>query len=166
MTKLKQSDLSALETLYNEMYVALYAFSLSIVKKHDAASDIVQDAFLLIYNKASSYKDNTNTKAWIYKIVRNLSIDYIRKQKKFISLAEHPEIYISSKYNTLDDIATYELLNYLDETSSQIVILYVFEGFNHSEIAQILNMKEGTVRWKYREALKNLAKKTRGDDCG
>ncbi len=166
MIKLKQGNVNALETIYNEMHVALFAFSLSIVNNNDIASDIVQDAFLQIYHKASTYMDYTNAKAWIYKIVRNLSIDYIRKQKRYIRFVEQSDIDITSKDNTIDDYATYELLNDLDDISKQIVLLYVFEGFKHFEIANILNMKEGTVRWKYREALKILEKKTRGDDCG
>lgn len=163
INRLKGGEISALETLYKEMHVALYAFTLSIVKDHEAASDLVQDAFVQIYSKASLYKENTHPKAWIYRIVRNLAIDHLRKQSKFIRFTENTELNIPSKDSAIENFTIDELLKELDDLSHQIVLLYVFEGFKHSEIAEILDMKEGTIRWKYREALKKLEKSTRGD---
>lgn len=163
--RLKNGEIDALEIIYNEMYVALYAFSLSILKDKDAANSILQDAFILIYQKAELYKESTNPKAWIYTIVKNLITDYLRKDNKIIYFSDINTI-PNKKITDFDNIAINQLINELDEISRQIVILYVFEGFKHKEIANILNLKEGTVRWKYREALKILGEKLRGEVHG
>ena len=166
INRLKNGEIDALEILYNNMYVSLYAFALSIVKNKEAASDIIQDAFVQIYSKVSSFKKQTNARAWLYTIVRNLSIDYLRKQKKILRFTSDYDLSSNESKNGMDNLATYELLDDLDDVSCQIVLLYVFEGFKHYEIAEILHLKEGTVRWKYRKALNTLENKLRGDNDG
>lgn len=130
MFRLKNGEIDALEVLYKEMYIALYAFSYSILKDKDEATNIVQDAFVQIYQKASLYIDSSNPKAWIYTIVRNLIFDYQRKSKKIIKFSNINNI-PNIKIKEFDDIDIYELINKLDEVSRQIIILHIFEGFKH-----------------------------------
>lgn len=95
-------------------------------------------------------------------IAKNITFDYFRKAKNIIPFDESPlKDSQANQFDIYDDAVNYldieKSLLKLSETNSQIAILRAVCGYKHREIAQILSMPEGTVRRRYREAIKHLA---------
>lgn len=173
LRELSDGNIAALEKLYNLMKTTVYAVALAIVRDRNIAEDIVQETFVKVYMKINKYIPNTNPKAWIITITRNLAYDSLRNQKGIISSADFDENYMQDGAEKqaleLDEIILNKLelteeLFKLCEIERQIVVLHVVAGLKHSEISKILNIPEGTVRWKYSSALKKLAERLGGNE--
>ena len=98
--------------------------------------------------------------AWIFTIVKNLTLNMIRSGKYYAS----DDI---SEYNNLSDnfcteemvenrMLIKEALSHLNDTERQIVVLHVLSGMKHTEIAALFSKPYGTVLWTYSSAMKKL----------
>jgi RNA polymerase sigma-70 factor (ECF subfamily) len=173
LRELSNGNIAALEKLYILMKTTVYAVALAIVRNRSIAEDIVQETFVKVYMKIDKYIPNTNPKAWIITIARNLSYDSLRNQNGIITSADFDGNYMldgAEKQDLgLDEIVltrlelTEELFK-LSEIERQVVVLHVVAGLKHSEISKILNIPEGTVRWKYSITLKKLAERLGGNE--
>ena len=157
--KISEGDMNSLEELYNEMYSPIFALSLSIVKRADIAAELTQDTFLHIYNAAGRYKRGGNAGAWVLRIARNLSIDFLRKYKREGdgSLLEFVPSGTDEINHLEAEVTLADIMRYLDSSEREILVLKS-QGYTHKEIAEITKQPEGTVRWKYSEAIKSLRK--------
>lgn len=157
--RIAKNDMQALEEVYNDLYSSVFALALSIVKDTAIAADVTQETFLRVYNSASRFRSSGQGRAWILKISRNLSFDYINKLSR-----ERPEEnleFLSNEDNSYaqseDEITLSAVLSTLSADEREIVVLKS-QGYRHREIADIVNLPEGTVRWKYSESIKKLKK--------
>lgn len=171
LKKLSEGDVKSLEWLYNELKTPVYAFALSMVRSKAAAEDILQDTFIKVYEKASLYKQG-NPKAWVLSITRNLSLDWIRRSKTFCP-KEDEELLNLISTNSPGDISSLKIIDKMEVTSAllkiddmerEIIVLHVIGGLKHIEISRLLEIPEGTVRWKYRKALSKLSKFLGGEN--
>jgi RNA polymerase sigma-70 factor (ECF subfamily) len=175
--ELIKGNIQALEDLYNLMKTTIYAITLAIVRDKSTAEDVVQETFIKVYLNIDKYIPDTNPRAWVISIARNLAYDTLRKQKMVISKVDFEEDYITDEVDEtgmsieesiLDRMElTRELLK-LGEIDRQIVVMHAVGGLKHSEISEMLKIAEGTVRWKYSSALKKLAGRLGGceDESG
>jgi RNA polymerase sigma-70 factor (ECF subfamily) len=173
--ELSKGNIQALEQLYNLMKTTVYAVALAIVRDKSMAEDIVQETFVRVYTKVDKYVPDTNPRAWVVSIARNLAYDSLRNRKGIVSSSgfeegyitdEVEEIGISIDESILDRMELTSLLLKLGETERQIVVLHAVGGLKHSEISEILKIPEGTVRWKYSSTLKKLAERLGGREYG
>jgi RNA polymerase sigma factor (sigma-70 family) len=172
LLEIVNGNMDALQLLYEELRTSIFALILAIVKNRTSAEDLLQETFIRIYTKAYQYKPNTNAKAWIITIARNLSYESLRNNRITNSDIEELTCEDFSNISTLissneDQIInklelTKALLN-LEKTDREIVVLHVVAGMKHSEIGKALCIPDGTVRWKYRLALKKLLKQIGGN---
>lgn len=150
----------AFTKLYSETYKGVFSFIYSYISNYQQSEDLLQDTFIKVRRNIQSYKGG-NGSAWILEIVKNLCIDYIRKEKR------HPEEELeeNSKVGSVEDSHTTKLVihdyinKYLEEDERQIVILHIVNGYKNREIAKLLGLPLGTVLWKYNKAIKILKKK-------
>jgi RNA polymerase sigma factor (sigma-70 family) len=97
---------------------------------------------------------------WIRTIVINSCLDFIKQKQrleKVNELSENVEVHIAPE--AIEKIKTTELLQLirrLAPATGAVFNLYVIEGYNHKEIAQLLNISEGTSKWHLSDARKNL----------
>ena len=155
-------SITAFEQLYSCTYKNIYTFILSIVKCRHTAEDLMHDTYMRIFEKASTYQIGTSLRTWIMTVAKNITYDYLRKMKPFVpyeeNQAENISFYLSGSYeNLIEHIVLEKALKKLSVHDSQIAVLYAVCGYKHKEIAQILSMPEGTVRRRYRQAIKQLA---------
>lgn len=104
----------------------------------------------------------------IVKIAKNITIDYFRKTNRIVLVndktIENNANYNENPYDNLFKRCEIEnALISLSVKDAQIVVLYAVCGFLHREIAEILSTPEGTVRRRYRAAIKQLAKEIGGE---
>ena len=159
LVKTGQGDMRALKSLYESMYSDVFAFTLSILRDPVAAADLTQDTFLRVYEGAPRYQSRGQGKAWILRISKNICLNYLKKQKR-VSAVE-PKVMESLLGQEDADMETPVLLRTLMqelEAKDRALLMLHAKGYIHKEIATIMGMPEGTVRWRYSKALKRLQK--------
>lgn len=152
---LQNGDITALEIVYKEYADKLYSFSLSICKSKEIAEDVTADVFIMLYHYLSAGKLIINLKSFLYSSVRNATYDKLKTSFRYDTFPEN-DIIVSNELDVSEKVAISIALEKLSSGEREIVLLYCYEGFLHKEIAQILNIPEGTVRWKYRNAISKL----------
>ena len=152
-------DMSGLQILYDNFARLLFSVTFTLTGSRETAEDVLQDTFLKVAENAASYKhrENGSVKAWLATICRNLALDSLRKTV--------PTVEIDDNLHTKDtaahidsDLAFFELLSPLDNEEKEIVILKLYSGFRHTEIAKILNQSPHNVRQKFKRAVDKLKK--------
>jgi RNA polymerase sigma factor (sigma-70 family) len=139
------------EMLYRRYAKAMYNLCLIYEGDRDNAKDILQDAFIKIFRNINSFDRKGSLKGWMKKIVTNTAIDHYRKnysEVQFIQIENitHPfsnEESVASILNTKDIISQ---VNRLPNGAQMIFQLYAIEGYSHKEIADLLNISEGTSK--------------------
>lgn len=155
-------NIDAFEQFYHTTYHKVYSFILSMVKCRHTAEDLMHDTYMRVFEKAASYQNGTSVKTWIMTVAKNITYDYFRKCKNTVPFDEnllgynHAHHYDSYE-NAMNHIEIEKALAKLSSLDAQIAVLYAVCGYKHREIAQILSVPDGTVRRRYRGAIKQLA---------
>ncbi|MCX6149658.1 MAG: sigma-70 family RNA polymerase sigma factor [Ignavibacteriales bacterium] len=147
-------------------------FALKMTHDNDESNDLVQSTLLKAFRFFDMYKKGTNTKAWLFKIMKNSFINDYRKMKRepvkvnyedienFYETIKSDEVksrhYNNDDFNNiLDDEITYALSALPDE-SRTIVFLCDIEGYSYEEIADFIGCPVGTVRSRLHRTRKIL----------
>jgi RNA polymerase sigma-70 factor (ECF subfamily) len=126
----------------------------------EEAEEITNDAFLKMFNHLNRYDPLQPFKAWFRTIVVNTAIDSFRKQKKFLHQVDIDQVDV--EYNGVDifsKISADEILKLVQElppSYRMVFSLYVIDGYNHREIADMLGIKEGTSKSNLQDARRKL----------
>jgi len=148
-----------------------YGFAMTIASRYSRdemdAADIVSHAFLKIFKSIHSFDCNKGSlHAWIKRIVINEGLDHIKSRTRFsdnVELETVPEPQISS--SVIEQMGAEEIMEIvkkLPPATHAVFVLYAVEGYNHREIAQKLNISEGTSKWHLSEARKFLQQQLNG----
>lgn len=150
-------------TLFERISGKLKAYAIRCGANSADAEEIVQECLLIVWRKAKTFNPQTASAiTWLYTIVRNKRIDFVRKQRPDLigsedlwpePETEHLENDIESDLNA-SIVRT--LLHELPEEQRQIVFKVYFEGKSHSEIASELDLPLGTIKSRLRLAMKKL----------
>lgn len=144
----KKQDIKAQEQLYRLYSRTLFAVSLKYSTNRQQAEDNLQDAFMMIFKKISQYKDSGSFEGWLKRIVINTALQKYRKQAVFELIREdqikEPEIEIDEDAVSVDYLLS--LIHELPDRYRQVFNLYVLDGFSHREVAQMLNISQGTSK--------------------
>jgi len=139
------------EMLYRRYAKAMYSLCLIYESDRDEAKDILQESFIKVFRNIHSFDTEGSLKCWIKKIVTNTAIDHYRKNSSevhFIPIEDiaHPcsdEETVTSILDTKDIISQ---VNRLPKGARMIFQLHAIEGYSHKEIAELLNISEGTSK--------------------
>ncbi|HAS35967.1 MAG TPA: hypothetical protein DCS15_05735 [Flavobacteriales bacterium] len=151
--------------LYQQCYPLLLGICLRYEHNKEDADHIVNKAFLKILNNLSSYDLNVPFEAWIRRIMINTIIDEYRRNKKHSHVIAFEELGNFSSSNVMDfNDATkrfdeqdlLKLLDKLPTVSKKVFNLFAIDGYPHKEIAEMLNISEGTSKWHVSFARKKL----------
>lgn len=145
-----------IKTYIVENKEALYRFAYSYVKNEDDALDIVHDAICKSLDNINTLKNIDSIKSWIYQIVSNCAIDYIRKNKKYVAITDDLQDENTMRYDTYEDIDLQEALERLPEKYRIVIVLRYFEDMKIGDIAQVLNENENTIKTRLYNGLSKL----------
>ena len=155
----------------------LYSAALRMTRNPADAEDIVQETFLKAYRGYGTFKEGTNLKAWLYRILTNTYINRYRKLQRRpseVELGELQDLYLfkrlgeesgaersteDSVLETMVDADIKEALETLPEKFRMPVLLADVEEFSYKEIAEILDVPIGTVMSRLHRGRKALQKK-------
>jgi len=161
--RLAQGDMTALSDLYDSVGRMLFTIAYSILGDYQLAEDAAQETFLTVAQIAGSYRKNTNARAWVAGICRNIAIDKSKEKQR--ELLPDEAIYLETAgfdyydtgSNPWESALDFEsLLEPLNPEEREIVVLKIVWGFKHSEIAELLNITTENCRQKYRCALQKV----------
>ena len=152
--KCKQNDRQAQMQLYNQYCNGMLIVAIRFVKDTMEAEDIVQESFIKAFSKLDQYKAEVSFGAWLKRIVINRCIDVLKsKRNRLVELEEfHLNVINDENENdwTIEDGITLEhiklAIEALPEKYKLVVMLYLMEGYDHQEIAEILNITEVASR--------------------
>lgn len=140
-------------------------FALSLTRNEEDSADLVQETMLKAFTYKDRFQENTNLKAWLYTIMKNIFINNYRRNVKSKTILDHSPntYYINLPQNTKNaDPNTqfsfkeiYEKVNSLEDEYKIPFTMY-FEGYKYKEIAEHLNLPIGTVKSRIFLARKQL----------
>lgn len=161
-----RGDRQAFATLYARSSAKLFAVALRILKRRDRAEEVLQDAFLNIWNHAGDYRPERGAATtWMASIVRNRSLDYLRRDRPSVSLDDAPghEAWTDPGPNpleqTLDNAEARRIkacLDELEEKPREAILKAYYEGLTHEELAARLQAPLGTIKSWVRRGLMRL----------
>lgn len=135
---------------------SLYKFAYTYVRNEDDALDIVHDAICKALTNIKNIKDINSIKPWVFQIVYNSAMDYIRKNKKYVITDNDLELENLIIYDEYKDIDLQRALDLLPEKYRTVIILRYFEDMKISDIAHMLNENENTIKTRIYKALNKL----------
>jgi RNA polymerase sigma factor (sigma-70 family) len=155
-------DAAAYKILYNRYAKAMYNTALRIVNKIPDAEDLLQEAFTDAFLQIRSFEKKSTFGAWLKQIVIYKSINFLKKQRlNFMdmesagdNIAEEKEIDEDKIWFTVESIK--QKMQELPDGYRTVLSLYLLEGYDHEEIAEILNITHSTVRTQYLRAKQKL----------
>lgn len=165
--KIRQSDRRAFDSLFRSVYPQLVKFAATYTKEKSSANDIVQDSFVSLWQNRLSIDPKQSLKAYLYRIVRNRSLNYLRNRSSEIAKSEiiveeklQPAEQVESNEN-VDKLSEKfgEWIEQLPERQQEAFELSRFEGLNHEEIANVMDVSPKTVNNHIVAALKQLRSK-------
>ena len=170
-----QRDEKALGALYDRYAKLLFSFILSVVKKQEEAEDVLQELFVQIWEKASSFDVNRgNVYTWLFTLARNRAIDRLRSKQHRAEGRSDPDFQIELIPNPLDPSpfdavvmreqaeTVRTALQNIPQDQREVIQIAYFGGLSQSEIAASLNVPLGTVKTRMRQGMKKLLNQLRG----
>lgn len=163
-------DNKEFEQLYKKYAPMLYRTAFRMVKNEPDALDIVQEAFIKIYNGIEKFRNESNIRTWMYRIVMNLCYDYFRKRKKIRFVSEQEifnsdgkqDVFASNENIDLEEIENQrrqnlqKALENLTLRQKTVFNLRIYEELSYEEIARIMKVKVGTAKATFFQAVEKL----------
>lgn len=159
----------AMEPLYQRYSRILYALVYRMVSDHQIAEDLIQEAFLSVWKRATSYSPQSGAvRSWLISIAHHRTIDYLRAVRRRAVLKEatwdeverdertaQPDAW-EGALQSIQSAQVREALMKLPTEQRMVIELAYFQGWTHSEIAEGCQMPLGTVKARMRLGLKHL----------
>ena len=165
-------NINAYELLVKEYEKNVYNLALRMVGNSEDAADMSQEAFIKAYNSLTSFRGDSKFSVWLYRIVSNVCLDYLRSRgrRQTVSLStenddgEDVEIDIADETQSPERLLDRRLtrdavrrgLAALPPEHRQILLLREIQGLSYDEIADALGIEAGTVKSRIFRARKKL----------
>jgi RNA polymerase sigma-70 factor (ECF subfamily) len=154
----KKGNSKAQFMLYDQYSKAMYNLAFRMMNNREDAEDILQETFIDCFRNIASFRFDSTFGAWLKSILINKCINQIKKKKIDLVLCETIPSYAVEyedeiTYNT-DKI--FKEIEHLPDGYRIILTLYLLEGYDHTEISQILGISESTSKSQYSRAKEKL----------
>jgi len=161
INKCKQRDIRAQSEVYQLFAGKLFALCLKYSKNYQEAQDNLQDGFITIFNKIEQYKFKGSFEGWLKRIIINTALQKYREKNVLNLISEEVPEEIEVEVDELD-ISLDFLLKIIQELPNRyrlVFNMYVLDGYSHREIAELLEISEGTSKSNLSRARYSLKKK-------
>ncbi len=150
--KCKANDRSAQLQLYRKYCDGMFIVAMRFVKNADDAEDVLQESFIKAFQKLHQYKGDVTFGAWLKRIVINKSIDFLKSKKDNVVTLNEGYMKVveeDDNWNVPSTISIEQVRRAIDDLQSKykyVVLMFLLEGYDHQEIAQVLNISESACR--------------------
>lgn len=165
--KCQQKSQRAFEELYKKFSPFVYGICLRYAKNRDEAQDILQDCFIKIMDKIGDFRFEGSFEGWLQRMAVNESLNYLRLSRNSFSDIDDEDASAEDECpDIVSDMSARELLDIISKLPDgyrTIFNMYVIEGYQHNEIAEILNITESTSRSQLKKAREQLISLIKND---
>jgi RNA polymerase sigma factor (sigma-70 family) len=156
----KQGNDLARYQLYQLYSKAMFNICHRLMRNREEAEDMLQEAFILAFQKLDTFRYESGFGSWIKRIVINTCLNAINKRKvelvycdevyhNDVAQEEEPEMEFSSQ-NVI------KAMEFLPDGGRMVFSLYLLEGYDHGEIAQIMGITESTSKSQFMRAKRRV----------
>ncbi len=146
-----KGDSESQRALYEHFKVPMFRLCLRYAKDRPEAEDLLQDGFIQVFNDLHQYKFNGALGGWIRRVIVNVALQHIRRNKKMQNTVEIESI--ADDYQTDEDVfsnlgvkALTKIIQQLPPGYRAVFNMYVIEGYSHKEIAEKMNFRVNTSK--------------------
>jgi RNA polymerase sigma factor (sigma-70 family) len=163
----KTGNRKAYNELYNSYAKAMYNICYRMMNNAEDAKDMLQEGFVDAFRRLESFRFESTFGAWLKRIVINKCINTLEKRKIVWADEEIPDFYIANDDDDTIDEEKLQLsvervkkaMNQLPEGARVIFSLYLIEGYDHTEISEILHISESTSKTQFMRARQMVKEK-------
>ncbi|MED3574651.1 RNA polymerase sigma factor [Cytobacillus praedii] len=155
----------AFEHLYLEYSDKIFSYIYLLVNDKEVAEDLTQDTFIKAYRSLDQFNGESHLFTWLFRISRNVTIDYLRKRRLFTFFSIDKFQFESNQQNPLEIVMKgervtilYEAIRNLKLSYQEVLILRKIKEFSIKETAEILNWNENRVKITTSRAIAALKK--------
>lgn len=151
--KCRNNDRRAQLKLYRQYCSAMFCVARRYLASREDAEDAVQESFIKVFKNLHQYREEVAFGAWLKRIVINHCLDRVKKEKEKLLALEDKYLNAVVEENgnwQVEDSVTPKMvvraIEQLPESSRYVVMLFLLEGYDHEEIAQIMGITEVNSR--------------------
>jgi len=150
------------ESIFKDLFKPLCGFAMKYVGDLDESKNVVHEAFIAVWQKFETLPEDTNFKSYLYTAVRNRSLNYLRDQKKHVTL-EGEQVESIAANDPGMEVKELEreielAINTLPEKCRMVFEMSRFEGLKYAEIAEKMGISVKTVEAQMTKALAVMKK--------
>ena len=176
MLRMQHGEKEPLREIYQDYNSFIFSAAYSVTKSRENAEDLTADFFIKLWEQADKYRSGTGHKAWMGRIIHNMSIDFLRKYRREtlteeMDEASEEEAASSSRYSVYDNsvespvetevlsgMLIQQAMEELSEEEREVLSMKIIGDMTFKTISEALGVSMGTVTWRYQSALKKLRK--------
>lgn len=148
---------------YQRFASKMYAICCRYSRDQDTAADVLQDGFIRVFQALYTFRKDGSLEGWVRRIIVNTALEHYRKTRANPTLSETSEAeHMGGDPEVSGDMGADDLLKLvqsLPDGYRNVFNLYAIEGFNHKEIAEMLQISEGTSKSQLARARQLLQNK-------
>lgn len=173
ITGCRKQNRAMQEHLYKTWYSMFLKVCARYAKNMQDAEQLLNDGFLKIFTQIEKYSNTGSFEGWMKRVVVNTCLDYLRstylkeEMTMHVNAIQPEETNLSVSNEGLESIEFRELVTMIQTLPAMtrtVFNMFVFEGFNHKEISESLDISEGTSHWHVHQARNVLQKKINKQD--
>lgn len=156
---ISKGEITAISELYSIIGKAMKATAYSYLRNIADAEDVVQDALIIIVQKANRFHENKNAKAWIHTIVSNLAknkVNSLKRRRDYcrkVCLDYQNDLFVQPEEDT---IIISEIFDRLTEKERQYIIYKFWYDCSFAEMAKIFHKSKTNVNYRFNRIIKKI----------
>jgi RNA polymerase sigma-70 factor, ECF subfamily len=162
--KARRGDAAAGHRFFREYYPGIYRYLLWLTGRPDTAEELAQETFVRAWRSLHTYDDRAPLRPWLHRIAHREFLRMLRSRQPQTSLEEVAEVVEPRSMEWLEAIELRDAIRKLPIEEREIVTLHYLEGYDCEEIAQIVRIPTGTVKYRLSEARAHLHRALGGGD--
>jgi RNA polymerase sigma-70 factor (ECF subfamily) len=151
----RKGDRGFQQALYDRYCRKMMVVCLRYSKSTAEAEDILQEAFIKIFQALKDFRQESKLETWITRIMVNTALNSQRKKMYLYPMVDVEKVEMPSEevsISTIDFMQLLEIIQSLPQGCQVVFNLFAIEGYNHKEIAKLLGISEGTSKSQYARA--------------
>lgn len=159
-----KGDQDACRMIYEQYAPTMMGLCMRYASSKEDAQDLLHDGFVKVFSNMKRLKEGANLGGWIRTVMVNTAISHTRKIAMTTSLEDIDEVVVTTDYSNLDVEYLISIIQQLPEKYRVVFNLHEVEGFHFSEIAQLLDIEESSVRSILFRARNKIIEKLENDE--
>lgn len=132
--------------IYEDLGERVFRFIFRMTRSPELAEDLTHDTFVRVHERRSQYRGAGSVKAWVFQVAANQVRDHMRRRRLRLVHDSTSDLQRERRSDQAARLAIEQALENLSEAQRLVVMLHDVDGFKHHEIAEMLEIAEGTSK--------------------